>query len=48
MPPDNIPGVTKIGEKAAIKLLKQYGSVEGIYEHIDEMKQKQDERKSYK
>ncbi|EPH96854.1 DNA-directed DNA polymerase [Enterococcus faecalis 13-SD-W-01] len=36
---DNIPGVTKIGEKTAIKLLKQYGSVEGIYDHIDEMKQ---------
>ncbi|MGM9903697.1 DNA polymerase I [Enterococcus hirae] len=36
---DNIPGVTKIGEKTAIKLLKEYGSVEEIYEHIDEMKQ---------
>ncbi|MBO0461968.1 DNA polymerase I [Enterococcus sp. DIV1298c] len=36
---DNIPGVTKIGEKTAIKLLNQYGSIEGIYEHIDEMKQ---------
>lgn len=35
---DNIPGVTKIGEKTAIKLLKEYGSVEGIYENIDEMK----------
>ncbi|MBO0431497.1 DNA polymerase I [Enterococcus sp. DIV0660C] len=35
---DNIPGVTKIGEKTAIKLLKEYGSVEGIYEHITEMK----------
>lgn len=35
---DNIPGVTKIGEKTAIKLLKQYGSVEGVYENIDEMK----------
>lgn len=35
---DNIPGVTKIGEKTAIKLLKEYGSVEGVYEHIDEMK----------
>lgn len=35
---DNIPGVTKIGEKTAIKLLKQFGSVEGIYENIDEMK----------
>ena len=41
---DNIPGVTKIGEKTAIKLLKQYGSVEGVYENIDEMK-KQNERK---
>lgn len=35
---DNYPGVTKIGEKTAIKLLNQYGSVEGVYEHIDEMK----------
>src|SRR5699024_10277858 len=35
---DNIPGVTKIGEKTAIKLLKEYESVEGIYEHIDEFK----------
>lgn len=36
---DNYPGVTKIGEKTAIKLLKKYGSVEGIYEQIDEMRQ---------
>ena len=35
---DNIPGVTKIGEKTALKLLKEYHSVEGIYEHIDELK----------
>ncbi|AIM25306.1 DNA polymerase I [Melissococcus plutonius] len=35
---DNIPGVTKVGEKTAIKLLKEYGSVEGVYNHIDEMK----------
>lgn len=35
---DNIPGVTKIGEKTAIKLLKEYGSVEGIYEHVESMK----------
>ncbi|MDH6364202.1 DNA polymerase-1 [Enterococcus sp. PF1-24] len=35
---DNIPGVTKVGEKTAIKLLNQYGSVEGVYQHIDEMK----------
>ncbi|MBO0477286.1 DNA polymerase I [Vagococcus sp. DIV0080] len=35
---DNIPGVTKIGEKTAIKLLKEYDSVEGVYENIDAMK----------
>ncbi|TLQ03936.1 DNA polymerase I [Pediococcus stilesii] len=35
---DNYPGVTKIGEKTAIKLLKEYGSVETLYEHIDELK----------
>lgn len=35
---DNYPGVTKVGEKTAIKLLKQYGTIEGIYEHIDEFK----------
>lgn len=36
---DNYPGVTKVGEKTAIKLLKKYDSVEGVYEHIDDMKQ---------
>ena len=36
---DNIPGVPKIGEKTAIKLLKEYESVENLYEHIDELKQ---------
>lgn len=36
---DNIPGVTKVGEKTAIKLLKAYGSVEGVYENINEMKE---------
>lgn len=34
---DNIPGVRKIGPKAAEKLLTQYGSLDGIYEHIDEI-----------
>ena len=28
---DNIPGVTKIGEKTGIKLLLEYGSLDGIY-----------------
>lgn len=32
---DNIPGVKGIGEKGAIKLIKDYGSVDGIYENID-------------
>ena len=35
---DNIPGVTKIGEKTGLKLLLEHGSLEGIYDHIDEMK----------
>ena len=36
---DNIPGVTKIGEKTGLKLLLEYGSLEGIYDNIDQMKQ---------
>ncbi|HFI0270808.1 TPA: DNA polymerase I [Streptococcus suis] len=35
---DNIPGVTKIGEKTGLKLLTEFGSLEGIYENIDSMK----------
>lgn len=35
---DNYPGVTKVGKVTAEKLIKEYGSVEGIYENIDEMK----------
>ena len=31
---DNIPGVPGIGEKTAIRLIKEYGSLEGIYENI--------------
>jgi len=34
---DNIPGVKGIGDKGAIKLLAQYGSLDGIYEHVDEI-----------
>ncbi|ESV55248.1 DNA polymerase I [Streptococcus agalactiae LMG 14747] len=36
---DNIPGVTKIGEKTGLKLLLEHGSLEGIYDNIDSMKQ---------
>lgn len=35
---DNYPGVTKIGEKTAISLIQKYGSLDGLYENIDEMK----------
>ncbi|RRK09888.1 DNA polymerase I [Lactiplantibacillus garii] len=35
---DNYPGVTKVGEKTALKLLKEYGSIEGVYENVDAMK----------
>lgn len=41
---DNIPGVKGIGPKSAKTLLEKYGSMEGVYEHIDELKGKQKER----
>nr|WP_278244307.1 DNA polymerase I [Caldisalinibacter kiritimatiensis] len=34
---DNIPGVPGVGEKTAIKLLKQFDSIEGVYENISEV-----------
>ncbi len=37
---DNIPGVPKVGEKTAIGLMVSYGSIDGIYEHIDEITKK--------
>lgn len=41
---DNIKGVEGVGEKTAIKLLQSYETVEGIYEHIDEVKGKMKEK----
>ena len=35
---DNIPGVRGVGPKAASTLLREYGTLEGIYDHIDELK----------
>lgn len=35
---DNVPGVKGVGVKTACKFLDQYGSLEGIYEHADEIK----------
>jgi DNA polymerase I len=37
---DNIPGVPGVGEKTAISLLQQFGTLDGIYEHLDEVKGK--------
>jgi DNA polymerase-1 len=34
---DNIPGVPGIGDKTAGQLIAQYGSVEGVLEHVDEL-----------
>ena len=41
---DNVPGVAGVGPKGAAKLLAKYGSVEGIYEHLDELSPKQREK----
>ncbi|NQU85909.1 MAG: DNA polymerase I, partial [Mariniphaga sp.] len=40
---DNIPGCPGIGPKNAQKLIAQYGSIKGLYEHINEIKGKQKE-----
>lgn len=34
---DNVPGVPGIGEKTAVKIISQYGSIENAYARIDEM-----------
>lgn len=41
---DNIPGVKGVGEKTALQLLHSYGSVQGVYEHLDEIKGKLKEK----
>lgn len=35
---DNIPGVKGIGEKTALKLLQEYGSLDGVYQNLDQIK----------
>jgi len=40
---DNIPGARGIGEKTAKKLIAQFNTVEGVYDHIDQLKGKQKE-----
>ncbi len=37
---DNIPGVPKVGEKTATELMLKFGSLDNIYEHVDEVAKK--------
>jgi DNA polymerase-1 len=37
---DNVPGVPGVGEKTALDLIKEYGSLEGVYENLREIKRK--------
>ncbi len=37
---DNIPGVPKVGQKTAAELMEQYGSMEEIYAHVEEITKK--------
>lgn len=34
---DNIPGVPGIGERTAVELIRKHGSLDGLYQHIDEI-----------
>ncbi|MFR2719658.1 MAG: 5'-3' exonuclease H3TH domain-containing protein [Ruminococcus sp.] len=35
---DNIPGIPGVGEKTATKLIVEYGSIENVHEHLEEIK----------
>ncbi len=37
---DNIPGVPGVGPKTALGLLADYGTIDGVYEHLDDIKKK--------
>ena len=41
---DNIPGIPGVGKKTAQKFIAQYGSMEGLYENIDDLKGKMKEK----
>lgn len=41
---DNVPGCAGVGPKSAAALIYKYGSIEGIYQHIEDLKGKQKER----
>lgn len=42
---DNIPGIDGVGEKTALKYIQKYGSIEGLYEHVDEISGKKTKQK---
>ncbi len=42
---DNIPGVTGVGQKTALTLIVQYGSLEGVYENLDLLKSEKQREK---
>ncbi len=37
-PSDNIPGIPGIGDKTAIRLLNEFGSIDGLYQHLDRVR----------
>ncbi len=39
-PSDNLPGIPGVGEKTASKWINQYGSLQGLVDHVDEVKGK--------
>ena len=41
---DNIPGIKGVGEKTAVSLIQQFGSVEGVLENADKIKGKTGEK----
>ncbi len=41
---DNIPGVAGIGEKTALDLINKYNTLQGVYDHIDDIKGKLQEK----
>ncbi len=43
---DNIPGVPGIGEKTALALVQRFGSLEGVYEHLDDASIKPKQREN--